>query len=139
MTYNTGGDTREAACQILKKGVESLNPKFRVDIRGVEWAAFLDKAQRKQMRSSRGGPGIPTRIRFPFYHRAGAIRRALAPSWTAWSKAVREATGQAQRSFGYRRALRHPASSPPSGGVSRHSDVRSPDNTVLMAYFRLSR
>ena len=136
MTYNTGGDTREAACQILKKGVESLNPKFRVDIRGVEWAAFLDKAQRKQMRSSHNGPGITTRIRFPFYHRAGVIRRALAPSWTAWSKAVREAAGQAQRSGGYHRALRHPASSPPSGGVSRRSDVSRPVNAVLMAYFR---
>ena len=49
LTYNTGGEVREAAAQILKKGVERLNPKFRIDLRGVDWAAFLDKAQRRQM------------------------------------------------------------------------------------------
>jgi peptide/nickel transport system substrate-binding protein len=49
LTYNTGSETREAAAQILKKGVEKLNPRFRVDLRGVDWANFLDKAQRRLM------------------------------------------------------------------------------------------
>jgi peptide/nickel transport system substrate-binding protein len=49
LTFNVGSENREAACRILKKGVESLNPKFKIDIRGVEWAAFLDKAQRRFM------------------------------------------------------------------------------------------
>ena len=49
LTYNTGGEVREAAAQILKKGVERLNPKFRIDLRGVDWANFVDKAQRHLM------------------------------------------------------------------------------------------
>ena len=49
LTYNTGGETREAAAQILKKGVEKLNPKFRIDLRGVDWANFVDKGQRRLM------------------------------------------------------------------------------------------
>ncbi len=49
LTYNVGSENRQAACQILKKGVEALNPKFRVDLRGVEWASFLDKTQRRLM------------------------------------------------------------------------------------------
>lgn len=49
LTYNTGGEVREAAAQILKKGVERLNPKFRVDLRGVDWANFVDKGQRRLM------------------------------------------------------------------------------------------
>lgn len=49
LTYNTGGETREAAAQILKKGVEKLNPKFRIDLRGVDWASFVDKGQRRLM------------------------------------------------------------------------------------------
>lgn len=49
LTYNTGSENREAAAQILKKNVEKLNPKFRVDLRGVDWASFLDKAQRRLM------------------------------------------------------------------------------------------
>jgi peptide/nickel transport system substrate-binding protein len=49
LTYNTGSENREAAAQILKKNIEKLNPKFRVDLRGVDWASFLDKAQRRLM------------------------------------------------------------------------------------------
>jgi peptide/nickel transport system substrate-binding protein len=49
LTYNTGGEVREAAAQILKKGVERLNPKFRIDLRGVDWANFVDKGQRRLM------------------------------------------------------------------------------------------
>lgn len=49
LTYNTGSENREAAAQILKKNIEKLNPKFRVDLRGVDWASFLDKAQRHLM------------------------------------------------------------------------------------------
>ncbi|NNN05903.1 MAG: ABC transporter substrate-binding protein [Elusimicrobia bacterium] len=49
LTYNTGGEVREAAAQILKKGVEKLNPLFRIDLRGVDWANFVDKGQRRLM------------------------------------------------------------------------------------------
>jgi peptide/nickel transport system substrate-binding protein len=49
LTYNTGGEAREAAAQIMKKGIERLNPRFRVDLRGVDWANFVDKGQRRLM------------------------------------------------------------------------------------------
>ena len=49
VTYNVGSQNREAACQILKKNVESISPKFKVDLRGVEWANFLAKQQRRMM------------------------------------------------------------------------------------------
>jgi peptide/nickel transport system substrate-binding protein len=49
LTYHVGGEVREAAARILKSGVERLNPRFRVDLRGVEWASFVDKAQRRLM------------------------------------------------------------------------------------------
>lgn len=49
MTYNTGSENREAACQILKKNVESLNPLFRIDLRGLDWSTYLDKAQKRLM------------------------------------------------------------------------------------------
>jgi len=45
LTYNVGSENREAACQILKRNVERLNPKFKIDIRGLEWASYLQKAQ----------------------------------------------------------------------------------------------
>ena len=42
LTYNTGNVARETLCQILKRSVESINPKFKIDVRPLEWPTFLD-------------------------------------------------------------------------------------------------
>lgn len=41
--YNTGNDVRKAAVDMLKYYVEKINPKFKVNVRGVQWATYLDK------------------------------------------------------------------------------------------------
>ncbi|MFH1723853.1 MAG: ABC transporter substrate-binding protein [Elusimicrobiota bacterium] len=80
LTYNMGGDVREYACQILKKGVEALNPKFRVDTRGLEWASYLDRAQKRLMPLfSRGWTAdYPDahNFAFPYYHSQGRYPHA---------------------------------------------------------------
>lgn len=43
--YNTGNLNRQTIAEILKANLESLNPKFKVDIRGMDWPDFL--AQRR--------------------------------------------------------------------------------------------
>ncbi len=45
LTYNAGNGARQTLCQILKRNIESLNPKFQIDVRPVEWPAFLDAYQ----------------------------------------------------------------------------------------------
>ncbi len=42
---NTGNPARQVAAQIIKDQIESLNPKFKVDIRAIAWAAFLSLTQ----------------------------------------------------------------------------------------------
>ncbi|MFO7815340.1 MAG: ABC transporter substrate-binding protein, partial [Halanaerobiales bacterium] len=42
LLYNTGNAARQAACDILKTYVEGINPKFNIDIRGVQWSSYLD-------------------------------------------------------------------------------------------------
>lgn len=49
MTYNTSGEMRQIACEMLKRNVEKINPKFKIDLRGVTWASFLEKTARRQM------------------------------------------------------------------------------------------
>ncbi|MBI3552205.1 MAG: ABC transporter substrate-binding protein [Elusimicrobia bacterium] len=75
LTYNVGSENRQAAAQILKHGIEALNLKFKIDLRGVEWAAFLDKTQRRFMPLfSRGWSGdYPDGHNFvySFYHSQG--------------------------------------------------------------------
>lgn len=49
MTYNTSGEMRQIASEILKRNVESLNPKFKIELRGVTWASFLEKTANRKM------------------------------------------------------------------------------------------
>lgn len=75
LTYNTGSDVRQLACEILKKEVESINPKFRIDIRGIDWALYLEKANSKKMpiftRGWVGDYADPHNFIFAFYHSNG--------------------------------------------------------------------
>ncbi|TDO92106.1 peptide/nickel transport system substrate-binding protein [Halanaerobium saccharolyticum] len=41
--YNTGNDVRKSAVDMLKYYVEQINPKFKVNVRGIQWATYLDK------------------------------------------------------------------------------------------------
>jgi peptide/nickel transport system substrate-binding protein len=41
ITHNTGNEMREAAAQMLAENIMSLNPKFKVEVRNVEWKDYL--------------------------------------------------------------------------------------------------
>lgn len=75
LTYNLGGEVRQLAAEILKRNVEKINPKFKIELRGLEWAAYLDKAQRRMMPLfTRGWVGdYPDahNFVFPFLHSNG--------------------------------------------------------------------
>jgi len=45
-TYNTGNVARQIGAQIIKDQIESLNPKFKIDIRDVQWSTFLELTTR---------------------------------------------------------------------------------------------
>ncbi|MCX5783223.1 MAG: ABC transporter substrate-binding protein, partial [Elusimicrobia bacterium] len=75
ITHNSGSEIRKLACEMLRKNVESLNPKFRIDIRGVDWPSFLEKTQARKMplfaRSWSGDYPDPHNFVFPFLHSKG--------------------------------------------------------------------
>ena len=41
VTYNTGNAMREAAAFMLAENIMSLNPKFRIEVRNVDWKDYL--------------------------------------------------------------------------------------------------
>jgi peptide/nickel transport system substrate-binding protein len=47
--YNTGNDVREASMKMLAENIMSLNPKFKVNVRGVEWATYVDLQRQRRM------------------------------------------------------------------------------------------
>lgn len=42
LAYNSGNATRQTLCQILKRRIEQINPRFQIDVRPIEWPTFLD-------------------------------------------------------------------------------------------------
>lgn len=40
--YNSGNDVRKAAVDMVKYYVEQINPKFKVNVRGIQWSTYLD-------------------------------------------------------------------------------------------------
>jgi peptide/nickel transport system substrate-binding protein len=41
LTFNTGNAVREIGARLVKDTIESLNPKFKIDIRNLQWSSFL--------------------------------------------------------------------------------------------------
>ena len=39
--YNAGNVVRELGARILKDNIEAINPKFKIDIRGITWSSYL--------------------------------------------------------------------------------------------------
>lgn len=41
ITYNTGNTTRQIIAEILKKNIEQVNPKFKIEVFALPWPVFL--------------------------------------------------------------------------------------------------
>lgn len=42
ISYNSGNEVRKTAAEIIEANIESISPKFQIDVRPVEWATYLD-------------------------------------------------------------------------------------------------
>lgn len=109
ITYNTSGEMRQIASEILKRNVEKLNPKFQIDLRGVTWPAFLEKTARRQMpmwaRGWVADYADAHNFYFPFLHSQG--RYALSqgyknPAVDALIEQAVAETNQAKRNALYK-------------------------------------
>ncbi len=47
--FNTGNLNRQTGSQMMKEAIESLNPKFKVDTRGVTWSSYLGLMNAKKL------------------------------------------------------------------------------------------
>jgi peptide/nickel transport system substrate-binding protein len=55
IAYNTGNDTRRLASEILKAGLEAVNPKFNVTLVGMPWAVMLESRRQGKLPVYVGG------------------------------------------------------------------------------------
>ncbi len=49
LLYNSGNKVREASMKMLAENVASLNPKFKLNVRGVEWSEYVNMIRRRTM------------------------------------------------------------------------------------------
>lgn len=98
ITFNNGSEIRQLACEILKKNIESINPKFKIDIRGLDWTIYLQKAQAHKMpiftRGWVGDYADANNFIFPFFHSNGRYPQAQGFSNKELDKLIEDALTQ---------------------------------------------
>jgi peptide/nickel transport system substrate-binding protein len=81
MAYNTGNDTRRLASEILKAGLESVNPAFNVAVVGMPWPVLLNTRRQQKLPIYVGGWledfHDPHNWVQPFLHSQGAYGRVI--------------------------------------------------------------
>ena len=81
MAYNTGNDTRRLASEILKAGLEAVNPKFSVGVIGMPWPVLLNTRRSQKLPIYVGGWledfHDPHNWVHPFLHSQGAYGRVI--------------------------------------------------------------
>ena len=81
LAYNTGNDTRRLASEILKAGIETVNPKFNVSVVGMPWPVLLNSRRAGKLPIYVGGWledfHDPHNWVQPFLHPQGAYGRVV--------------------------------------------------------------
>ncbi len=150
ITYNTSGEMRQIASEILKRNVEKINPKFQIDLRGVTWPSFLEKTTQRQMpvwaRGWVADYADAHNFYFPFLHSQGryAISQGYKnPTVDALIEQAVTETNQAKRNALYKEVhnLMHEDAMQiytvhPTGLWAMRSNVKGfTDNPVYMGIY----
>jgi peptide/nickel transport system substrate-binding protein len=49
LDYNAGNESRKTGCEMIRDNIQSLNPKFRIEVRGIPWANYLDDNRARRL------------------------------------------------------------------------------------------
>lgn len=79
VAYLEGRTDRELACSILKKGLETINPKFKLELRGILWSTYLShfQAGKIPLVNTRWAMDFPDPHNsvYPFMHSSGRFAK----------------------------------------------------------------
>lgn len=111
-SYANGSEHAEIALRVLKARLEALNPRFRVELRGLDWSAYLDRSRRGLLPVFCVGwsavyPDAHNFV-YPFYHPAGLLASAQGYANPRLGRLIEQALGQppARRAALYREIAR---------------------------------
>ncbi|MDI3547947.1 MAG: peptide/nickel transport system substrate-binding protein [Halanaerobiales bacterium] len=90
LVYNSGNDSRKTAADMLKFYIEQINPKFDIEVRGVQWSTYLDQSIKGMLPASFGGwlADFPDPHNFaqPFLHSAGYYAGRRGAAYQKWAQ-----------------------------------------------------
>lgn len=82
MAYNTGNDTRRLAAEVLKNGIEEVNPDFQIQVVAMPWPVLLASRRASKLPIYVGGWAEdfhdPHNWVHPFLHSQGAYGAVVA-------------------------------------------------------------
>jgi len=87
--YNIGNDVRRVAAEILRDNLAKINPRFQVEVRGVQWPTYLDSRENRMLPAYTLGWGgalaDPYNFFIPFYHSEGDMGRFYGDNYTEFA------------------------------------------------------
>jgi peptide/nickel transport system substrate-binding protein len=93
--FNSGNTTRQQGLEIIKRGVEALNPKFKIEVRELQFSQILTQASANQLTMWMGGWGAdfadPHSFAQPFLESNGTYAKHIAYSNPELDKLIAEA------------------------------------------------
>ncbi|MFP4198548.1 MAG: ABC transporter substrate-binding protein, partial [Halanaerobium sp.] len=92
LVYNSGNDDRKVAGDILKSYIEQINPKFDLNVRGVQWSSYLDDSVQGLIPAPFGGwlADFPDPHNFvqPFLDSSGYYAGRRGEAYQEWAEEV---------------------------------------------------
>lgn len=90
LLYNTGNEARQTAAEMLKYYIESLNPKFKIEVQGVQWPNYLSAYKRGLLPAFIIGwladyPD-PHNFIFTYYHSQGVYGGPQGEAYKEWAR-----------------------------------------------------
>jgi len=80
LSFNSGNISRQTGSQMLKEATEALNPKFKIDTRGITWSTYLGLYTKSKLPMFFIGWGAdypdPDNFAVPFMHSTGSFAKA---------------------------------------------------------------
>jgi peptide/nickel transport system substrate-binding protein len=77
LSFNTGNIARQTLTQMVKEAVEGLNPKFKIDTRGITWSTYLNLYPKHKLPMFALGWAAdypdPDNFTTPFMHSTGSF------------------------------------------------------------------
>src|SRR5947199_368098 len=111
LSFNSGNIGRQTGAQMVKEAAEALNPKFKIDTRGITWSTYLGLYTKSKLPMFFIGWGAdypdPDNFVVPFMHSTGSFAKAQGYKNPEADRLIEQAAGhesQCLRVAGERRS-----------------------------------